>query len=61
MKLNTRLIIMRAIEAGVASGINRAFKYSNAPTREALMEEVANATTLEIDDILIDESTNGGE
>ena len=47
LRLRTYALVSRAVEEGVAYGLQRAYKYADAPTRENLCEyierEVLNA------------------
>lgn len=40
VRVNLYAIVCRAVEEGVAYGIQRAYKYADRPTREAVEEHV---------------------
>lgn len=52
VKLRAYEIISRAVEEGVGYGIARAFKYSDAPDRDSLAEQVELAVMNALCDVL---------
>jgi hypothetical protein len=45
-------IVSRAVEEGVALGVNRAHKYTDTPTREGIAEEVERAVMESLSDVI---------
>lgn len=43
VRLKAYPIVQRAVEEGAAYGVNRAFKHTDAPTREGIVEAVVMA------------------
>jgi hypothetical protein len=41
-------VMAMAVESGVAYGVNRAFKHTDSPSREAIVEAVENAVLTEL-------------
>jgi hypothetical protein len=52
VKINAYEIIARAVEEGVAYGYRRAHKYTDKPTEDALCQEIAQAVTGELCEVL---------
>lgn len=55
MRPDVRKLIERCVEDGIARGINRAHKHTDAPTREDLEEAIMRAVLLEIDEWFVPE------
>ena len=51
IRVKTYTVLERAIEEGVEFGYNRAFKYTDHPTRETFLKEITNAIMLNIDEV----------
>ena len=45
-------LIARAVSDGVGYGLNRAFKYSDTPSRESLEEHVERAVMNSLDEVI---------
>ena len=56
MKANMYVIVARAIEEGVAWGLNRAFKHTDTPTRDILEHELDTAIMNELCSVLVFDS-----
>lgn len=52
VKLRLYKVISRAVEEGVAYGVNRAFKYSDAPSRESLQEHIEREVMNTLDEVI---------
>jgi len=50
MTPDTRKLLDRCIEDGVAVGLRRAFKHTDQPTEDALAEEIQRAVMVQIDE-----------
>ena len=50
MTPDTRKLLDRCIEDGVAVGLRRAFKHTDQPTEDALAEEIQRAVGVQIDE-----------
>lgn len=48
MKVKEYTVLVDCIERGVKYGMNRAYKYSETPTRAYIEEQIADAVLLEI-------------
>jgi hypothetical protein len=48
MKVNTYKLIEKCVEDGATFGLNRAFKYDDAPTDEDIINEVVAAVMQEL-------------
>ena len=48
MKVKEYTVLVDCVERGVAMGMNRAYKYSETPTRAYINEQIADAVMLEI-------------
>ena len=55
MKPDTRKLVERCVEDGVAFGILRAHKHTETPTREELEQAIARAVLEEIDEWFVHE------
>ena len=49
MKPNIRMILERCIEEGAKRGYTRAFKHTDSPSEEAILESVSDKIWFEID------------
>jgi hypothetical protein len=45
-------VIARAVEEGIGFGLNRAFKHTNHPTREALVAHIEREVMNTLDEVL---------
>jgi len=52
MKLRVYEVVHRAVDAGVAYGMQRAYKYEAKPSRQSLEDQVAAAVMLELHEII---------
>lgn len=52
MRLRAYDIVTRAVEEGVGFGITRAYKHSEAPTREALVDAVEQEVKANLCDVI---------
>jgi hypothetical protein len=52
MKLKAYPLVERALEEGAQAGWNRAHKYTDTPTAEAVRDEIVRAQMLELSEIL---------
>lgn len=52
MKARMRVVIERAIEEGIGFGLNRAFKHTDNPTREAIAAALEIAIMGSIDEVV---------
>jgi len=52
IKVNVYEIVARAVEEGVAQGYRRAHKYTTKPTEEGLCQDIAQAVTGALCDVL---------
>ena len=52
MKLRVYEVVHRAVEAGVAYGVQRAYKYEDEPSRGSIEDQVAAAVMLELHEII---------
>ena len=52
LKLKLYTVISRAVEEGVGYGVARAFKYSDAPSRESLIDHVAREVMNSLDEVV---------
>lgn len=55
MKPDTRRLLSRCVEDGIASGIRRAHKNTEAPTRQQLEAAILDAVLAEIDEWFVPE------
>lgn len=53
VKINAYEVINRAVDDGVSYGFMRAFKHTDKPTNEHIMEEINNAIMGSLCDVLI--------
>lgn len=52
MRVRTRIVIERAIEEGIGYGLQRAYKHTDNPNREALAEAISMAIANALDEVL---------
>lgn len=52
MKARLRVVLDRAIEEGIAYGLNRAYKHTEKPTREQIAEQLDIAIWGSIDEVV---------
>ena len=52
LRLKLYTVISRAVEEGVAYGVNRAFHYSDAPSVEALRDHVDREVMNALDEVI---------
>jgi len=52
MKLRVYEVVHRAVECGVAYGVQRAYKYEAKPSRQSIEDQVAAAVMLELHEII---------
>ncbi len=52
LKAKTYEIVARAVEEGAAYGVQRAYRYTDKPTREAIAQDVACAVTAALCDVI---------
>ena len=48
MKVNEYKLIEKCVEDGIQFGLNRAFKYNDAPTDEEIVNEIVSAVMQEL-------------
>lgn len=53
ISINTYAIISRAVEEGVEYGWNRAYKYTDKPSKEVIITAIEDAVMLNLSEILI--------
>ena len=51
IRVRSYVVLERAIEEGFEAGFNRAYKYTEHPTREDFRREITNAIMLNIDEV----------
>ncbi len=52
VKLKSYDIISRAVEEGIAFGLNRAYKYADNPSREDFEQRIRDAIMSELTDVI---------
>lgn len=52
LKLKTYSILSDAVEEGLGYGYQRAYKYSNSPTKEQMIETMLHCVMLSLDDVV---------
>lgn len=52
LKVNVYKVVSRAVEEGVAYGINRAFKYTDIPSRDTIVENVEREVMNSLADVI---------
>jgi len=56
IKINAYEIVARAVETGAAMGVSRAYKYSDAPTHDAIANSVEEEVMNALSDVLVFET-----
>ena len=52
LKLKLYTVISRAVNEGVNYGVNRAFKYSDTPNHESLVEHIEREVMNSLDEVI---------
>lgn len=61
MRVKERRLMVDCIERGVALGVNKAYKYTDAPSREEIADSVDREVWAAIDEFFVFGSEDGGD
>lgn len=61
MKPNTYVILERAVEEGALMGYRRAFKHTETPTEDAVVQSIVDAVMLSVSEVFVFQEQSTGD